>query len=285
MNNYNYESGNFQDKEFVHVKAETICSLTIYNCSCKTFSSCFFFQSKYTTNVNNCCHCRLLNQLMQMLNDPEFIPENSLLSKKKLINSLIYLTSNVLKLTFKSGVERYSVVADSCAFVTIFEILKSSRKVIKCHDSECQVSEGSIRQINNLQNGCLCPHLKVFREYFYLLQNTGESISNEKDEVISNDSELEDNIHLPREKWEDVFNVASGLWRINAPSKKTFSHDQFNKKFSSDIVNRQSATNGHRFIPSIDLGICNCGVNQLLVTCNLVQPALQGWPSGYKKLP
>nr|XP_047124683.1 uncharacterized protein LOC124807139 isoform X2 [Hydra vulgaris] len=271
MNNYNHENGNFQDKEFVHVKAETICSSTIYNCSCKTFSSCFF-QSEDTTNVNNCCHCRLLNQLMQMLNDPKFIPENSLLSKKKLMNSLIYLTSNVFKLTSKSGVERYSVVADSCAFVTIFEILKSSRKVIKCHDSECQVSEGSTRQINNLQNGCLCPHLKVFREYFYLLQNTGES--------ISNDSELEDNIHLPREKWEDVFNVASGLWTfgINAPSKKTVSHDQFNKKFSSDIVNRQSATNGHRFIPSIDLDICDCGAGWVS------ESVLSGYTEFYHKI-
>ncbi|XP_047139988.1 uncharacterized protein LOC124815374 [Hydra vulgaris] len=278
MNNYNHENGNFQDKEFVHVKAETMCSTTIYNCSCKTFSSCVFFQSENLTNVNNCCHCRLLNQLMQMLDNPDFIPENSLLNKKKLMDSLIYLKSNVFKLTSKSGVERYSVVADSCSFVTVFEISKSSRKVIKCHDSLCQISEGSTRQINNLHNGCLCPHLKVFREYFYLVENTVESFCNDNDKVISFDSVLEDN--LPREKWEDVFDVASGLWTfgINAPSKKTVSNDQFNEKFSNDIVKRQSATNEYCFMPSVDLDNCDCGAGWVS------ESVLSGYTEFYHKI-
>ncbi|XP_065653453.1 uncharacterized protein LOC136080565 isoform X2 [Hydra vulgaris] len=259
MNNYNRESGNFQDKEFVHVKAETINSSNIYNCSCKTFSTIIYFQSDDVTNVNNCCHCRLLHQLLQMLDNPDFMPENNLINKKKLIESLC-LTSNVFKLASKSGIERYSVVSDSCTFITVFELSKLLRKVVKCHDSLCQVSEGSTRQVNNLDKGFLCSHLKVFREHFYLVQNTTDWISNYQDEFTSVD-ELEDKAQLPKEKWEDVFDVKSGLWTfgLNAPSKKTVSCDQFSHKFSTDIVKRQSATNGYSFMPSTDLEICKCG--------------------------
>nr|XP_047139151.1 uncharacterized protein LOC124815053 [Hydra vulgaris] len=237
MNNYNHENGNFQDKEFVHVKAETMCSTTIYNCSCKTFSSCVFFQSENLTNVNNCCHCRLLNQLMQMLDKPDFIPENSLLNKKKLMDSLIYLKSNVLKLTSKSGVERYSEV------------------LVKL----------------------------IIREYFYLVENTVESFCNDNDKVISFDSVLEDN--LPREKWEDVFDVASGLWTfgINAPSKKTVSNDQFNEKFSNDIVKRQSATNGYCFMPSVDLDNCDCD-QELFLAGWVSESVLSGYTEFYHKI-
>ncbi|XP_065662188.1 uncharacterized protein LOC136084880 isoform X2 [Hydra vulgaris] len=261
MNNYNQESGNFQDKEFVHVKAKTINSSNIYNCSCKTFLTIIYFQSDDVTNVNNCCHCRLLHLLLQMLDNPDFMPENNLINRKKLIESLLCLTSNVFKLASKSGIERYSVVSDSCTFITVFELSRSLRKVVKCHDSLCQVSEGSTRQVNNLDKGFLCSHLKVFREHFYLVQNTTDWISNDQDEFTSVD-ELEDKAQLPKEKWEDVFDVKSGLWTfgLNAPSKKTVSCDQFSHKFSTDIVKRQSATNGYSFMPSTDLEICKCGV-------------------------
>nr|XP_047137215.1 uncharacterized protein LOC105847614 isoform X3 [Hydra vulgaris] len=258
MNNYSQESGNFQDKEFVHVKAETINSSNIYNCSCKTFSTVIYFQSDDMSNVNNCCHCRLLHQLLQMLDNPDFVPEISLINRKKLVESLLCLASNVFKLASKSGVERYSVVSDSCTFITVFELSKSLRKVVKCHDSLCRISEGSTRQVNNLDNGFVCSHLKVFREYFYLIQNTTDWISNDQDEFTPAD---ESEVQLPKEKWEDVFDVKSGLWTfgLNAPSKKTVSCDQFSHKFSSDIIKRQSATNGYPFMPSTDLGTCECG--------------------------
>nr|XP_047127569.1 uncharacterized protein LOC105848429 [Hydra vulgaris] len=168
--------------------------------------------------------------------------------------------SGNFQLASKSGVERYSVVSDSCAFVTVFQLCRSLRKVVKCHDSLCRISEGYTRQVNNLDKGILCPHLKVFREHFYLIQNTNEWISNDQDEFTLVD-ESEDKMQLPKEKWEDVFDVASGLWTfgLNAPSKKTISSDQFNDKFSSDIVKRQSASNGYPFMPSADLGVCECG--------------------------
>ena len=151
------------------------------------------------TNVNNCCHCRLLHQLLQMLENPDFSPENNFINRKKLIESLLCLTSNVFKLASKSGIERYSVVSDSRTFITVFELSKSSRKVVKCHDSLCQISEGSTRQINNLGKGFLCSHLKVFREHFNLTQNTTDWISIDQDEFTSVD-ELEDKAQLPKEK-------------------------------------------------------------------------------------
>ena len=59
-----------------------------------------------------------------------------------------------------------------------------------------------------------------------------------------------------------MFDVTSGLWTfgLNAPSKKTISADQFNHKFSSDILKRQSASKGYSFMPSADLGVCECAV-------------------------
>ena len=62
------------------------------------------------------------------------------------------------------------------------------------------MSEGSTRVISNLKKGALCPHLKEFKIYFWLIEgipNLGDSSSSDEE---LNVPDTDDEIYLPREK-------------------------------------------------------------------------------------
>ena len=76
-------------------------------------------------------------------------------------------TSEILVLPSKSGVDRFSIkLEDSAEFVTLFHISRTSRTILKCHSSECKISEGSCKSVNTLHNTeSLYPHLIKFRAF------------------------------------------------------------------------------------------------------------------------
>ena len=198
---FNYNLIFFQEKEYVHVTAET-CSTNevFYKCSCKTFSTLMPLQDN--DSVATCCHCRLMQDVIPLIGSDVRLCDNQFLDLRKINEGLKSASANVILLNSKSGVERYSVINRcSAEFVTVFEVAKTSRKIVKCHSSLCKIYEGSTRVISNLGKGVLCPHLKEFANYYRLVQGIPDpdDDSSSGDE-LDVDSQNNEDILLPQEK-------------------------------------------------------------------------------------
>ena len=73
---------------------------------------------------------------------------NSFISIAKLRETRLSSNEKVLKLPSKNGADRFSVVADGSAeFVTIFNVAKTAKNIIKCHSSVWKMLGGSSRNI------------------------------------------------------------------------------------------------------------------------------------------
>lgn len=73
-----------------------------------------------------------------------------------------------LELDSKNGVDRFPVkLEDSAEFVTLIDISRISRTIVKCHSRECKINERNCRNVNTLdKSNNMCSHLRTF----YLLQ-------------------------------------------------------------------------------------------------------------------
>ena len=98
--------------------------------------------------------------------------------------------------------DRFLVVADGSAeFVTISNVAKTTKNIIKCHLSVCKMLKGSSRNIKYLCKGNQpCPHLEEFKVFYNLyLRQTIHKEDDSDDEAEYEDSdELEEG--LPEEK-------------------------------------------------------------------------------------
>ncbi|XP_057306886.1 uncharacterized protein LOC130645052 isoform X2 [Hydractinia symbiolongicarpus] len=158
MNDYDSETGNFLAYSFVHVSISMLGTKQADHCTCKIFSTC------QTENAPTCCHCRLLNELLQF-NTSNVLPPH--ISKESIEESMYYCVEPVIPLKAKVGVKRFSIAADGVAeIVSIFTVENTSRKVVQCNSSVRNMRKGSKREIKSLEDSSeLCVHLATFRKF------------------------------------------------------------------------------------------------------------------------
>ena len=114
-------------------------------CSCSTFAITTIISiNADTVSTTSWCHSRLIRAI---LNGNEN-NENSFINDTKLQEARLSSDSKVLKLSSKNEVDRFSIVADGSAeFVTIFNVPKTAKNIIKCHSTVCKMLESFTRNI------------------------------------------------------------------------------------------------------------------------------------------
>ena len=175
---------------------------TRVHCTCKTFSTKLPPKDDTNEPTFTCCHSRLLKDAVTSPTKPCFI------NLEKLESAKLFSTSPVVKLPSKAGVDRFSVSVrddDDTKFVTLFNVSRTSKTIVKCHSSICKISEGSCRNVKLLsRSDMLCPHLLEFRK-FYLQQ---VALANEEGGLLNenygdaNDDDIDEEAmdDLPDEK-------------------------------------------------------------------------------------
>ena len=93
------------------------------------------------------------------------------LSKSKIEECKQHATKDVFPLPSKDGVDWFSIkVENSADIVTLFNLSRTSRTIVKCHSTDCKINESNYWNVNTLDKAKnLCPHLTKFRK-FYLSQ-------------------------------------------------------------------------------------------------------------------
>ena len=118
--------------------------------------------------------------------------KDSFISIAKLQEARLSSNEKVLKLPSRNGVDRFSMAADGSAeFVTICNVAKTAKNIIKYHSSVCNMLEGSSRSIKYLcKVNQLWPHLEEFKVFYNLyLRQTMHNEDNSDDEVEYEDSD------------------------------------------------------------------------------------------------
>ena len=137
--------------------------------------------------------------------------ENSFISITKVQEARLSSNEKILKLSSKNGVDRFSVIADGSAeFVTIFNVAKTAKNIMKCHSSACKVLKGSSRNIKYLCKGNrICPHLEEFKIFYnlYLRKAMHEQDDSDNEVEYEDIDDLEEG--LPEEK---VCGISSCAW-------------------------------------------------------------------------
>ena len=128
----------------------------------------------------------------------------SYINKFKIQECQELTTSEVVVLPSKSVVQRFSIkLEESAQYVTLFHISRTSRTIVKCHTSECKISEGSCRSVNTLHKSeSLCPHLIKFRA-FYMSQVLLSIPRNDHMDLVNLEIEEYDEcvpVYMPDEK-------------------------------------------------------------------------------------
>ena len=160
-------------------------------CSCQSFS---IDLSKEGITNSMCCHTRLTEGILDLLKSQgDTLPLSR--HKKVILSAMKLHNQPVIQLSSKSGVDRFSIVADgSSEFVTLFNVSKTNRNIVSCHSSVCRIAEGSTRQVKTLgKSEVLCAHLVVFREFYH--QHIQQNLSDEEDGLY--DEEDDNNTEIP----------------------------------------------------------------------------------------
>ena len=169
---------------------------TLVECSCATFATGVFGQGQ-----SSCCHSRLL----EIVKGFESTRMPSFINKFKIRKCQELATREVLVLPSKSGVDRFSIKLEKSAefAATLFHISRTSRAIVKCHSSECKISEGSCRIGNTLHNvESLCPHLIKFRAFYMsqVLLNTPGNVHMDQENLAFEEYDECVPVYMPDEK-------------------------------------------------------------------------------------
>lgn len=255
LNAYHCETGDFLPNAYVHTEIMSIGENVTYHCSCETYSTALPPSFGSNQNLDACCHCRLLKELTTG------VVTSSSINHKKVHDGKLMVSQPVIQLASKSGVDRFSVVADeNVSFLTLFNVSRTSKTIVKCHSSICKMREGSQRNIKLLsQAKYLCPHITEFRKC-YMDQVTLASAQDldENTDDSSGEEETEEDT-LPNEKWEAVFDADTGLWNFGStsPSQQTVDDDPLSENLRKNLKRRDGNWK-QEFYAKLD-GACDCG--------------------------
>jgi len=206
LNSYHNKTGDFLKNDFVHVEMTILQTSVRIQCSCNVSSIPL---GPFTRGVSStCCHSRLMKDIYDQTSS-NFINFEKIENAKKLVQYPI------VTLPSKTGINRYSIRGSdgTCSFVTI-STNAFNRKTIKCHSGRCQTRYGKPRKMISLQSKKICCHLELLRDS---LPETELADNSDEDDGDYDD----DDITIPAEKWEKVFDIETGLWSFNkdSPSK------------------------------------------------------------------
>ena len=104
----------------------------------------------------------------------------------------------------KAGDNRFSMqVQNSADIVSLFNISRASRTIVKCHSTDCKINDGNCRNVNILEKAKnLCPHLEKLRKFYLLhvLLNDQDSADIDPDSIKIEKYDDETAVFLPDEK-------------------------------------------------------------------------------------
>ena len=73
---------------------------------------------------------------------------------------------DVIEAYAKGGVRKFSIQReDSIEFVTLYTVEKTTRQIVQCHSSFCNMNKCAKREVAKLDSNSICTHLVKFREY------------------------------------------------------------------------------------------------------------------------
>ncbi|XP_047146020.1 uncharacterized protein LOC124805833 isoform X2 [Hydra vulgaris] len=256
MNDYDSNTGDFLCNDFIHISVSNSTLSPIYNCSCKIFS--VSSSNLDDAVVGFCLHVRLLKSLLSVLDSKPVLSDTHYIIVSVVNEGLKFSSISVIELPSRLNVNKFSVVANqSVAIVTVYKVSGSNRRVIQCHNSLCMINEGSKRALKYLTSDSeVCCHLIKFRECWDLSSISGNLNDDFGDYVLPMDG-----IELPDQKWIDVFDEVTGLWKfgLNNPSKQKVDQDPFSPQLVEQLNIRSRWIHNQSVYPFLD-GICECGV-------------------------
>jgi len=270
MNDYSCENGNLLTTEFVHVTCQLQKDILTVSCTCKIYSTLVpsHMNRISTHDAVDCCHARWCRDIYPStldLVDPQ-APLNKYIPLNKVLEGIPFHKISVVELPAKKSIKRYSVNANkNPQIVTIQRVIKTRRKIIKCHSSRCQCEESNTRNVKLLKDDVImCPHLTEFKSFFF--DQLDFMFGEDSDDEDSGSGDGLDDINLlPNVKWQEVFDVKTGLWRFskNAPSNQRVDRDPKSESLKYNVKLRQLIDlcdeSEFRFTPTIPTACCECG--------------------------
>ena len=96
--------------------------------------------------------------------------------------------------------DKYSITAEgSVEFVTLFNVSRTNRQMVRCHSGLCNIHQGSKRRFENLFNAeNLCSHLIEFRNFW--TDSFGAMNPDRAGEIVAEENDVVDDSYLPNEK-------------------------------------------------------------------------------------
>ena len=147
-----------QVNEFQHTKINFFEDGSTYiSCSCQTFNIGNEFTEESGPS-SNCCHSRLLKDLLE----PQ---KNPYINTEKVLNGRLQSTSPVVPLPSKSDTEKFSVVGSDSSISFVSTYFVNSRSMIQCHTGRCKLRYGKVRNFTSLSSSNICVHLEEVRKY------------------------------------------------------------------------------------------------------------------------
>uniref|UniRef100_A0A7M5WQG0 SWIM-type domain-containing protein n=2 Tax=Clytia hemisphaerica TaxID=252671 RepID=A0A7M5WQG0_9CNID len=243
MNNIDPMTGEFKDKDFVHVTIKGTTTGPIITCSCAVFDLLQSTVNEEDVNGSvgfrglKCCHSRLAEDLL-VLKPMNFVPneleETSIgrhyFNADSISKAEESVNMPILQLPGKINVFRFAVVIENneAELITICRN-KKGHNTITCHNSYCRSKISKERYLDTFQKSDnLCPHLEFLRSSFDVTtlrftEGVQDEDENENENENNNDNDMEcDDFVSDAEpiEWEKVFDEDTGRWKFHekAPS-------------------------------------------------------------------
>ena len=73
---------------------------------------------------------------------------------------------DVIAVNAKSGIRKFSIQGkDLIEFVTLYMVEKTTRQIVHCHSSFCNMNKCAKQEVIKLDSSSICTHFVKFREY------------------------------------------------------------------------------------------------------------------------
>ena len=155
-----------------------------FACECGTFST-----SLATERV--CCHTRLMKHLIGYTGfDYQQTQDHLNFINRPIIETGITSSSAaIITLPSKSGVDRYSVVANgTCEFVTVFSSA-CGKRIARCSSGICRSRIANTRNVISIDSGC--QHLQLLKPYIALIENIPDPLSSDEENDVDDFEDLD----------------------------------------------------------------------------------------------
>ena len=280
LNDYDVETSDMKKESFVHTWRYHNENDISWDCTCegyrllKDVARCQY-EGKQWDGIK-CYHCSFMEEILKLVcippshnhHDYTHVPDVSCTTNlgEKVNEALKYVTESVVACSSS----KYSVIANTgLQFVQTFHGV-SGRLFVQCQSGLCQRYFGKKRLVVSLtENDNICSHLAMYRDNY---------ISNNEDVVLANNEDVDyveqcieevipDTQFVESERWENVFDEATGMWLFGSPYGHTVSAVQFSEELSRNLKIRlktaleimEGQEKDHVFCPTFNIDEkCKC---------------------------